>query len=249
MKKYLLRAPAQQNNEAATFFNSKLTRSGGELITICKALLADGVVNPAEANFLQSWLKENHAAAQSWPFVDLIHRLDAIFADGQASAEECEELAVALHTIAEGALVRSDPRLPGYGMAGAPVQIFDSPAPAVEFAGREFCATGVFLHGTRGAVEKAIQQRGGSTIKAPRASTNYVLVGSFVSPGWSNGHFGSKLIRAMSLKRNGASVAIIGEEHWAKYLGAKENFPTEALALSRESQITRIHRPQAAQAK
>ena len=67
-------------------------------------------------------------------------------------------------------------------------------------------------------IERAIQSRGGTTVKAPRTSTQYVLVGSFVSPGWANGNYGTKIESALSLRKHGAPVAIIGEEHWKTFL-------------------------------
>ena len=189
-----------------------------DLLGICEGILADKVVNPAEVTYLRNWITRHPQHHSVWPFPDLIARLDAIFADGVVSVDECSELADILNSLIGARVVHTDSRLPGAGMAGPTQLIFDSPAPIVEFSDREFCVTGVFAFGKRGTVERSIESRGGITIKVPRSSTNYVLVGSFVSHGWANGNFGTKIERALSLKRNGTPIAIIGEEHWKTFL-------------------------------
>ena len=185
-----------------------------DLLSICEGVLADKEVNPAEAAYLKKWIQRHPGHHRAWPFADLIARLNAMFADGIASQEECGELADILNSLIGARVVHTDARLPGAGMAGPTQLIFDDPAPHLIFPEREFCATGIFAFGQRGEVERAIQSRGGTTTKAPRASTHFVLVGSFVSPAWANGNFGTKIERALSLRKNGTPIAIIGEEHW-----------------------------------
>jgi len=189
-----------------------------DLLSICEGLLADGEINPAEAAYLKNWIERHPQHRNNWPFPDLTARLNGIFADGIATEEECNELANILRSLIGAPIVHSDARLAGAGMPAPTQLIFDEPAPEIIFQEREFCVTGVFAFGRRGPVEKAIQSRGGETVKAPRACTRYVLVGSFVSPGWANGNFGTKIERALSLRKGGASVAIVSEEHWKTFL-------------------------------
>jgi NAD-dependent DNA ligase len=96
--------------------------------------------------------------------------------------------------------------------------IFDDPAPSVVFQDREFCVTGTFAFGKRGFIEKTVETKGGRTVKAPTSDTHYVLVGSFVSHGWTHGNYGTKIERALSLRKSGNPIAIIGEEHWKTFL-------------------------------
>lgn len=216
--KYALRlSPEIREIAAASLFESRSAYR--DLLGICEGMIADGEVNPAEAGYLKKWIERHPEHHRAWPFPDLISRLEAIFADGAASPDECNELADVLKSLIGARVVHTDARLPGAGMPGPTQLIFDDPAPAVAFPEREFCATGTFAFGQRGAVERAIQSRGGKTLKAPRATTHYVLVGSFVSPGWANGNFGTKIERALSLRKNGTPIAIIGEEHWKTFLG------------------------------
>jgi NAD-dependent DNA ligase len=188
------------------------------LLNICEGLLADGEVNAAEATYLKDWIGRHPEHHRNWPFPDLIARLDQIFEDGVVSQQECEELADILRSLIGTKIVHTDARLAGAGMPSPTRLIFDNPAPEATFDRKEFCVTGVFTYGRRGVVEKAIESRGGLTIKAPRSTTQYVLVGSFVSPGWANGNFGTKIERALSLRKGGAAIAIIEEDHWKAFL-------------------------------
>ena len=215
--KYALRlSPSTQAFAAATFFDNRTAYR--DLLSICEGMLADNEINPAEAAYLKKWLERNHGLYREWPFPDLLARLNRIFADGAASPEECSELTQVLQSLIGARVVHTDARLPGAGMAGPTQLIFDTPPPDVIFANREFCVTGVFAFARRGAVENEIKSRGGTTIKSPRKSTNYVLVGSFVSPGWANRNFGTKIEKALSLRENGSGIAIVGEEHWKTFL-------------------------------
>jgi NAD-dependent DNA ligase len=189
-----------------------------ELLAICEGLLADHEVNSTEADYLKQWLERHSQHRGAWPFSDLIARLNLIFADGVASPDECHELAGILKALMGARVVHCDSRLAGSGMSGPTELIFDDPAPDVIFSEREFCITGTFAFGQRSAVDQAIRSRGGATVKRPSSNTHYVLVGSFVSLGWANGNFGTKIERAMSLRKGGAAITIIGEEHWKKFV-------------------------------
>lgn len=189
-----------------------------DLLGVCEGLLADNEINEVEANYLKTWIERHPQQRNVWPFDDLLARLDTMFADGIASPDECKELAAILNALLGERVVHNDARLAGAGVPGPTQLIFDDPPPPVVFADREFCATGTFSFGQRSAVEKAIQLRGGAATKAPRAETSYVLVGSFVSPKWANGNYGTKIERALSLRKNGTAIAIIGEEHWKTFL-------------------------------
>lgn len=185
-----------------------------DLLRLCEGIMADGAVTPGEAAYLQQWVAKHSQLHKRWPFNDLIARLNVFFADGVSDAGECEELAGILTALIGDPIMQTDPRLPGYRMASPPRLIFNDPPPAVIFQDREFCATGIFSFGKRGAVERAIKERGGKPVKAPRSITHYLLVGSFVAPQWANGNFGTKIEHALNLRDNGHPISIITEQHW-----------------------------------
>ncbi len=96
--------------------------------------------------------------------------------------------------------------------------IYDDPAPSVSFEDKEFCVTGTFVYGQRKTVEETISNLGGYTVSSPTRDTHFILVGSFVSKGWANGNYGTKLERALDLRKNGTSISIIRESHWRSFL-------------------------------
>src|SRR4051794_16690683 len=67
-------------------------REVDELLGICKGIIADGHVNKAEVEFLESWLKLNRECADSWPANVLCPRIAAMLADDVITGEEEREL-------------------------------------------------------------------------------------------------------------------------------------------------------------
>ena len=59
-----------------------------EMLGIVKGVLADGVVNEAEAALLNTWATQHPDAAEQWPVNIIKERLDPIFADGKVSSAE-----------------------------------------------------------------------------------------------------------------------------------------------------------------
>src|SRR4051812_12765201 len=104
-----------------------------ELLSVCEAILADGVVQVEEVAYLRSWIKRHPAEYHEWPFADLTERLNAIYADGVVTQEECDELGGILRALVGERIVHTDPRLPGCGTASPTQLIFDDPAPDVVF--------------------------------------------------------------------------------------------------------------------
>lgn len=76
-------------------------RGISELIGIARGLVADGVVNELEADFLIRWLKENEHLT-CWPFDVLNKRVRAMLADGVIDAEERQELLELLRDLIGG---------------------------------------------------------------------------------------------------------------------------------------------------
>lgn len=62
-------------------------RSISELVGIAKGLVADGIVNESEADFLVTWLQENQHLT-CWPFDVLNTRVAQMLEDGLIVAEE-----------------------------------------------------------------------------------------------------------------------------------------------------------------
>jgi hypothetical protein len=196
---------ARENNEAKAI---------DQLSGICAGILADEIVNEREANFFVEWVREHAALEPVWPFTDILSRVDRIFADGNCSDEEREELkeimgALCGHSHSESAPETYSTTLP-----------FNSPAPEpIDFSKRVFNITGKFAFGARQKVMSAISGQDGIVIDSmPTQDSHYLVIGVFASRDWIHANYGRKIERAVELRDSGSGIAIISEEHWRKFL-------------------------------
>jgi len=93
---------------------------------------------------------------------------------------------------------------------------FDMPQPRLQFAGKRFCFTGKFEFGPRTECVKSIEGLGGEFTKSVRVSTDYLVIGCLGNPTWVKDQYGRKIERAILLRREKGSPAIISENHWMK---------------------------------
>ena len=98
---------------------------------------------------------------------------------------------------------------------------FDSPEPEIEFRDKSFMFTGKFTFGDRSACQGAVESRGGA---APDTKTvvpeiDYLVIGTDGSKAWKMGAYGNKIEKALLLRRERGTPAIISENHWVQALG------------------------------
>ena len=139
------------------------TRNMDELLGMVRMVLADGVVDETEANFLLNWIENHFHAKDEWPGNILYERLAAAMADGHLDKDEESELLEVLGKVAGG-----PPSASGPSVSGAIP--FDDPAPAIVFAEHRFALTGQFVFGPRSRVEKVIEERGGEVASSVSGS-------------------------------------------------------------------------------
>jgi hypothetical protein len=87
----------------------------------------------------------------------------------------------------------------------------------LEFKDKRYCFTGTFQFGHRWECEIAVEERGGSVGDIARC-TDYLVIGSGVTDSWMHSTFGRKINRAKVWIDQGASIAIVSEEHWVKHI-------------------------------
>lgn len=206
--------PAPAQGEDAALSGAELAEQNvWKLLDICKGILADGVVNVEEANYLKSWVEANPEAAAIWPANVLHRRLNRIFEDGVVDAGEQQELAALL-----GKLTGEKPAVAEAGQTAVRIQ-FDHPEPAIDFHGQHFWLAGKFAQGSNDFCEKAIVARGGQCQAKPDQETDYLVVGS-LGLDQAEGEAPVVLIQqVMDAKRaKGWKIAIVSEETWARYL-------------------------------
>ena len=134
-------------------------------------VLADNVVTPQEADALRRWLGAAGWLKKFWPANVLSQRINQLL--DAPDKKELNDLRDALRRIVECGVFDDLPDT---------VEIFDDPAPAIVFAERTFCLTGVFYFGSRLKCEQAVTERGGIIRRTVSGSTNYVIVGGICNP-------------------------------------------------------------------
>ncbi len=206
-----LRDPHGQPTNAGVRRAFVADRDIDELVGIVKGVVADGSVVAAEARFLLGWLEQHANVRHEWPACVLYPRLAAALEDGHLSeAEEGELLGLLAQTAGGNAPARGEKSM-------STTLPFDHPAPAVEFSGYAFCFTGKFYAGTRDWCEGQVRARGGS-IAGISKQLRYLVIGEVGSRDWIHSTHGRKIEKAVELRKAGAPLLIVAEQHWHSYL-------------------------------
>ncbi len=185
-------------------------RQINELVGIARGLAADGVLNDAEVEFLQSWLAANSCVSSQPVLRPLYRRINEVLADDQVGEEERSELLDALQGFTGGAIEL------GEALRSAKLPLCD-PLPALSFQGRAYCFTGTFNFGKRSECESATVARG-AEVGALTKKTDVLVVGAYVTESWRHSSFGNKILKAAEYRDRGVPIAIVPEAHWTKYL-------------------------------
>ena len=182
-----------------------------QLIGLAQGILADGIVSQAEAEMLQSWLRVNHRTDN--PYVSrLLDQVERVLADGVLDEDEGRELHDALMSWTGGGGTDGEEST----TASLPLD----PAPrTVRIAGSIFVFTGTGIFGTRKLMQDATIRAGGAVERSITMRTNFVVLGTYVTPAWVHQSFGRKIQKAMEYRdRKGTGVQIVHEEDWATAL-------------------------------
>jgi hypothetical protein len=188
-------------------------RDLSEMLGLAKGMLADGVVNSEEADYLRDWGTNHPDALDRWPVKPIFARLRQYYADGQISDAERLALKEMLAALVGG----TASLLLGY--EGATTLPLDVPAPLVCWGPDDvYVFTGRFAYGTREQCQREATMRGSACEKNVTRRTSFLVVGTFGSEDWQHSSFGLKIQKAVKLRDGGSSIRIIGEDHWANAL-------------------------------
>ena len=182
-----------------------------ELIGICRGVIADGVIDEAEAIFLGQWIENHREVADKWPANVVYARVTEMLRDGVLSPGEKKELLETLRDLTGEGSPLQEPNQ----STTLPLK---KPEPAVVFEGKTFCLTGKFVYGSIVECQETIMEMGGSIVNAPAQDTDYLVIGEFCSPDWVHTTFGRSIERAVELREQGADLQIISERHWVDAL-------------------------------
>lgn len=194
-----------------TYGQSRLNnRQIDELVGLSKGIVADGMVNQTEAEFLQKWLVSNTALNDNPIVGTLLKRVDEMLHDGVLSDEEGGELLDTLHRFNGGDFelgeIQKSSLLP-----------FDDPPPDITFKNKRFCFTGTFAYGPRKECRHAVEKRGGIEGSLTK-KTDYLVVGLYATGSWKHSTFGNKIEKAISYRSRDTGIAIVGEQHWFDFV-------------------------------
>ena len=203
--------------ELLTRFNRKnmQDRQIDTLIGISKGLIADNVINQAEAEFLHGWLIQNRSVSDNPIIINLLDTLTAILEDGVLDEEEARELLGLLRCFA------GEPS--ELGELAKPTSLpIDDPSPRLVFSGKTFLFTGTCAFGSRAQCHQATESLGGLIAKNVTKSLDYLVIGSYVSDSWAHESFGRKIEKAVEYRQQGVPLVIVTEAHWASEGGLKD---------------------------
>lgn len=186
------------------------SRQVDELVGLARGLIADGNVNRAEVDFLQTWLVNNLAISHQPLIATLYDRVRDILSDGVADADECADLLAALSRFTAGEVELGE-------APKATTLPLCNPAPSLTFAGKQYCFTGTFSFGQRKHCEQAVEVRGGSAGSLTR-KTDFLVIGAYATESWKHSSFGHKILKAAEMRAGGLPISIISEEHWSNSL-------------------------------
>lgn len=195
-------------------FNARLRkdREVDELVGLCKGVIADGMINQQEAEFLLQWLELNREAQDAWPANVLFPRIRSMLQDRKLDDNEEKELLGILIGITGG----NAGKLNVHSLSGdLPL---DVPAPPVIVRECSFCFTGRFLLGSRSQCQEMVLQRGGLVADTITKELNFLVLGIVGSRDWAHSTFGRKIEKAVEYRTKTQRLAIISEEHFANSL-------------------------------
>lgn len=186
------------------------SRQVDELIGLARGLCADGVINDAEAEFLQNWLIANSDVTDQPIIRDLLSRVSLMLSDGNFSMGEQTELLELLQVLTGGRIEIGEL----LKSTDLPICV---PKPNLQFLGVKYCFTGTFAYGERRRCEAAISERGGQAGSLNR-QTQVLVVGAYATPSWKHSSMGNKILRAVDMRDRGVPISIVDEDHWRRFL-------------------------------
>lgn len=194
----------------AVMYRNELTQATGLLTGIAAGLVADRVLNDEEIRFLHGWLAAHDELACAWPGDIVFARVRSVMADGIITEGERAHLIQTLQDL----IGKPDTLTAAVHVTEL---AFDD-VPTIEFTGQAFCLTGNFVYAPRDVCEHETARRGGILKSGVSKKVRYVVAGSLGSQEWKYGSWGTKIDKAMQLKREGAPILVVREDQWAAAL-------------------------------
>lgn len=185
-----------------------------QLLGIVNGLVADDDLHDLEIEFLKVWLSGHQDIARMWPGAAIGRAVDTVLADGHVSEEERAYLMATLKELAANDFALTDS-----AAVAAIAMPIDDTAP-VTLRDAVVCLAGDFLHGTRAACERLLEQAGAWPVRSVSNNVHYLVIGSKVGAEWLASPCGREIEEAVALQHAGHRIAIVSERRWIESLGA-----------------------------
>jgi len=76
--------------------------------------------------------------------------------------------------------------------------------------------TGIMAYGPRKDCEALVLERSGQIAAVVSGKIHYLVVGSIGNDQWLHSTYGTKIKKAVELRKAGAPLSIVSEEHWQR---------------------------------
>lgn len=193
--------------------NKRNLNKGVELLLgMITGMMADGQLNDLEIKLLNTWLTEHQDVAASWPGSFISLKLKTILADGVITEAERDHLQNSLQQLATNDFSQTGSASPE--IVALPL---DHDCPVI-LRGAKICLTGDFLFGSRSKCEEISLLAGAILRNTVTGKTDYLVIGTHVSPSWAHTSFGRKIQQAMEIQQSGSNLKIISEQRWQSAL-------------------------------
>lgn len=201
-------------NALSSTGSNKTREAIDQLLGIVSGLVADDDLHDLEIEFLKVWLSEHQDVARVWPGSAIGRAVDTVLADGHVSEEERAYLLTTLKDLASADFAVTDAA--GAGRIAIPTD----DTIKLSLQDSVVCLAGEFLHGTRAACERLLEQAGAWPVRAVSRNVHYLVVGTKVSSDWLNTPYGRDIQDAVALQQAGHGIAIVSERRWIESIAA-----------------------------
>ena len=171
-------------------------------------IMSDLRLTPSELKQIDTWLIRHSSMIHRWPYSEIARQLERIYEDGKVT-----ELELAATATFVGAVLEQM----GKGNK-ASEELFTCSADEVAFSGKVFVFTGEMETLSRDQAENLVQSLGGVCSKSVTRQTDYLVVGLKGSDAWKGHGRGTKIEKAIELRRKGIGIHLVSETEFLRAL-------------------------------
>ena len=199
-----------QKYETDSYYYNAATADLQTLQGICHGILADATIDDQEIAALDRWLEENEHLASYYPYDELRSLVVSVLSDRKIDDLERKRLMAYFNEF----VTLTDPELTTkikYEIADITISGICTVDPNINFAGKNFCFTGLSKRAKRSDIEKQIKALGGIFSNNLTKRTDYLIVGDDGNPCWVFACYGRKVEAAVGLRKQGHQISLVHE--------------------------------------